>query len=58
MIRVSNSFDPHQVRHFVSPSLGPNCLQRLTADDTSRKRVNATVKIAKTENSLQLHVQC
>ena len=34
-IRVSNSLDPDQVRHFVGPDLGPNCLQRLSADDTS-----------------------
>ena len=39
-IRVSNSLDPDQARHFVGPDLGPNCLQRLTADDTSRQRVN------------------
>ena len=27
-IRVSNSLDPDQVRHFVGPDLGPNCLQK------------------------------
>ena len=32
--RVSNSLDPDQN---IGPDLGPNCLQRLTADD---KRVN------------------
>ena len=26
-IRVSNSWDPDQDRHFVGPDLGPNCLQ-------------------------------
>ena len=26
--RVSNSLDPDQDCHFVSPDLGPNCLQR------------------------------
>ena len=31
-IRVSNSLDLDQARHFVRPDLGPNCLQRLTAD--------------------------
>ena len=35
MIRVSNSLDPDQARHFVGPDLGPNCLQRLSADDKS-----------------------
>ena len=29
-------FDPDQARHFVGSDLGPNCLQRLSADDTSR----------------------
>ena len=38
-IRVSNRFDPDQVQPFVGPDLGPNCLQRLSADDTSRQRV-------------------
>ena len=28
-----------QARCFVWPDLGPNCLQRLSADDTSRQRV-------------------
>ena len=34
-IRVSNSWDPDQARHFVGPDLGPNCLQRLLADSKS-----------------------
>ena len=38
-IRVSNSLDPDQAQHFVGPDLGPNCLQRLSADNTSRQRV-------------------
>ena len=31
-IGVSNSLDPDQARHFVEPDLGPNCLQKLSAD--------------------------
>ena len=31
-IWVSNSLDPDQARHYVGPDLGPNCLQRLSAD--------------------------
>ena len=31
-IRVSNSLDPDQARRFVGPELGPNCLQRLSAE--------------------------
>ena len=34
-IRVSNSLDPDQARHLVGPDLGPNCLQRLSADNKS-----------------------
>ena len=34
---MSNSLDPDQARHFVGPDLGPNCLQRLSADDTCRR---------------------
>ena len=29
---MSKSLDPDQARHFVGPDLGPNCLQRLSAD--------------------------
>ena len=36
---MSNSLDPDQARQNVRPDLGPNCLQRLSADDTSRLRV-------------------
>ena len=36
-IRVSYSLEPDQDRHFVGPDLGPNCLQRLSADDKSRR---------------------
>ena len=34
--RVANNLNPDQARHFVGPDLGPNCLQRLPAVDTSR----------------------
>ena len=39
-IRVSNSLDLDQARHFVGPDLGPNCLQKLSADDIRRQKVN------------------
>ena len=32
---MSNSLDPDQDYHSVSPDLGPNCLKRLSADDKS-----------------------
>ena len=38
---VSYSLDPDQVHYFAWPDLGPNCLQMLSSDDTSRQRVNS-----------------
>ena len=35
--RVSNSLDADQDRRFVGPDFGPNCLQRLSEDDKSRR---------------------
>ena len=40
MIRVLNGLDPDPARHFVGPNLGPDCLHRLSAVDTSTQRVN------------------
>ena len=34
---MSNSLDPDQARHFVGPDLGPNCLQRSSADITGKE---------------------
>ena len=41
-ISVSDRMDPDQSQRFVyvGPDLGPNCLQRLSADNTSRSRAN------------------
>ena len=39
---MSHSLDPDQGLHSVGPYLGPNCLQMLSADDTSRQSVNHT----------------
>ena len=36
IIRVPNSLEPDQARHYVGPDLCPNCLQRSSADKTSR----------------------
>ena len=36
---MSNSLELDQARHFVGPDLGPNCLQRLSADDSCRQSV-------------------
>ena len=35
-IRVSNRLVPDQAPYFVGPDLSPNCLLKLSADDTSR----------------------
>ena len=34
---MSNGLDPDQDLHSVGPDLGPNCLQRLTADDKKKE---------------------
>ena len=34
-IRVSNSLEPDQARHYVWPDMGPTCLQTSSADDKS-----------------------
>ena len=39
-IRVSNSLDPDQARLFVGPDLDPSCSKALSADGTSRLRIN------------------
>ena len=44
--------DQDQARHFVGPDLGPNCLQRLSADDTSRQRIKVGVLFTKKELAL------
>ena len=36
---MSNSLNLDQARHFVGPDLGPNYLQRLSADDTRRQSI-------------------
>ena len=41
----SVSLDPNQARHFVGPNLGPTCLQKLSADNTSRLRVKNNFSI-------------
>ena len=43
-IRVSNNWDPDQAPHFVGPDLGPNCLQRLSADNKSKRYMYVNTK--------------
>ena len=48
-IRVSNSLNADQARHCAGPDLGPNCLQRLLADDTSKQRIKVGIDFEKNE---------
>ena len=43
-ISESNSLDPDQARQDVRPDLDPKCLQKLSADDTMRQRVNKKIR--------------
>ena len=40
----THSLDPDQARHKVGPDLGPDCLQRLSADNTNRQKVNVIIQ--------------
>ena len=48
---MSNSLDPDQDRQNVGPDLDPNCLQRLSADDSSRQRFDCDRERSGTEGS-------
>ena len=37
---MTNCLDPHKARHFVEADLGPNRLQKLSADDIIVGNVN------------------
>ena len=39
-IRVSNSLDPDQARHYVGPDQGSNCFQNVSVDVTRSQRYN------------------
>ena len=51
-IGVSNSLDLNQPLHAVGSYLGPNCLQRLSADDTRKSRKKA-VCVASTSPNIR-----
>ena len=46
-IKVTDSLDQDHARCFVGPDLGPNCLQRLSADDICRQGVNGSMSAVK-----------
>ena len=41
---MSNGLDPDEERHSVDSDLGPNCLQRLSADKPPLARKELTLK--------------
>ena len=44
-IRVSNSLDQDQVRLFVGPDLGPNCLQRPSVENKKLPLAGKALKV-------------
>ena len=40
---MPNCSDPDQAQQFVRPDLGPNCLQRLSVDETGSQKVKAAI---------------
>ena len=54
-IRESNGLDPDQDRFSVSPDLGPNCLQKLSADLklplSSKEARNSNLKMCSIPNN-------
>ena len=53
---MSNSLNPGQARRFVGPDLGPNCLQRLSADDKAEEgRVNESRRLSVKKSTISRH---
>ena len=44
-LQSGKQFESRSGQHFVRPDLGPNCLERLSADETSRQRVHKPIKL-------------
>ena len=55
---VSNSLDPDQDLPSVGPDLGPNCLQRLSADDKSHQFCGKNVSCQPTSSLLLDLFEC
>ena len=45
-IRASNGLDPDQDRPCVGPDLGPNCLQKVSADDTRSQLDKNSIRVS------------
>ena len=48
---MANRLDSDQARQNVGPDLGPNCLQRLSTDDTSSKELMHLLYFSDGENN-------
>ena len=56
-ILPSNSFDPDQARHSVCPDAGPNCLQRVSADDKKVSTIKESLNHIETDRQVSA-TQC
>ena len=56
-IRVSNCLDLDQDRHSVGPDLGPNCLQKLSADDKKSPLARKELREAKLTSWLKVGIR-
>ena len=52
---MSNSLDPDQGGHLVVPDLGPNCLQKLSADDLENKTTTTPPKKCSNASLVRIH---
>ena len=52
---MSYNLDPEQAKCFVGHDLGPNCLKRLSVDDTANKYSNKFISIEHYTNICYLH---
>ena len=43
---MPNCLDPEQARHLIRPDLGSSCLQKLSADDNGRQRIQFIYEIS------------
>ena len=53
-LRLSSSLDPDRARLFVGPDLGPNCLQKFSADDTLEQKVFTVAGTGEVPNYSQI----
>ena len=54
---MSDSLDQDEAQHFVGPDLSPPCLQKLSAEDTSLKRVKIFFFIPSINIAMETYVR-